>query len=1152
MSSARPVVITDEAVRLEALDPARSWLLQAPAGSGKTELLMQRFLACLATVEQPESVLAITFTRKAAAEMRNRILAALDEARTITDAALDDCPAHKQQTLRKARAALAHGEALGWKLPDQPARLQVRTLDAFCESVAQRAPFKGQLGGATDVTEDAGRLYRAAAQRVIDRLGAVGTQAEAVATLLETLDNDVPRARTLLATMLAQRDQWLQFLGRSDAFDPAQQQVFRDRLEAALREAVEEELARIRATLAAQLDIAQARELFVLLRHATRDDASRIAAIAAAAEPVPISTSSWAAATAAQLPQWRAIADLLLTKAGTLRSPKGLNKNNGFPVDTPEAKAMKLRCAEFLTALQPRADVLCAALVVLRALPDPHYTDAQWRLMRAVLELLPLAAAHLKLVFAEEATIDFAEYSMRALDAIGDEGDPTELGLQLGYRIRHVLLDEFQDTSHLQMELLRRLLGTWDPGEGCSIFCVGDPMQSIYAFRQADVAIFQQARREGIAAQSMEFRRLSRNFRSQQRLVDWFNRIFPSILCEDSELVNAVPYAPAEATCPALVGDAVAIKAFAAGDRAAEAAHLAASIQRELAQPTPAGDSPTSIAVLVRARTHLPEMVEALRRAGIRYRALKTDRLSDRPLVRDLEALRKALTNPADRTAWLAVLRAPWCGLQLADLLALCAGDDRSTIRELLQQRCDQLSAVAQSAIARCLPVLEAALARHGRTPLRTLVESTWLRLAGPACLADAEREQGIRDSEAYFALLEAESTAASLRDPEAFPAKLHDLFAPPDASPDIRVEIMPIHQAKGLEWDIVFLPALERKTHGDDKQLLYWRSRRVAGRELLLLGPMESTIGAPAAEASIESYLRGISSQCAEEELKRLFYVAATRARRRLYLSAAVTEEKQPASGSILRLLWNVPELQQAFAAPPAPDADAAAPAPQRPELLLRRLPAPYIAPAAPEALPWNAPPPAATGLQHSFQWAGELARLIGVVTHGFLERIASEGSERWDEARINASRPAIAAWLLRGGATRAELDEGCTRVLRALRQTVADPRGLWLLSSHPEHACELALSAVVEGRLEHIRVDRTFIENGTRWLIDYKTSPQEGGDLSRWVEMQVDKYRPDMQRYTRVVRAWDPRPIRCALYLPLLTVFREVEISSSARAEG
>jgi ATP-dependent exoDNAse (exonuclease V) beta subunit len=75
-------------------------------------------------------------------------------------------------------------------------------------------------------------------------------------------------------------------------------------------------------------------------------------------------------------------------------------------------------------------------------------------------------------------------------------------------------------------------------------------------------------------------------------------------------------------------------------------------------------------------------------------------------------------------------------------------------------------------------------------------------------------------------------------------------------------------------------------------------------------------------------------------------------------------------------------------------------------------------------------------------------------------------------------------------------------------------------------------------------VRVDRTFVESGTRWLIDYKTSPQEGGDPLRFARMQVWKYRPDMQRYVRVLRAFDPRPVRCALYLPLLGQFCEVEI--------
>ena len=132
----------------------------------------------------------------------------------------------------------------------------------------------------------------------------------------------------------------------------------------------------------------------------------------------------------------------------------------------------------------------------------------------------------------------------------GTEGDPTELGLQLGYRIRHILVDEFQDTNRVQVELLARLLGTWEADEQCSTFYVGDPMQSIYAFRQADVAIYQQARTEGIGGHQHSFDRLSQNFRSQQNLVEWFNRIFPLILREDSDLTNAVQYAEAQPSRP--------------------------------------------------------------------------------------------------------------------------------------------------------------------------------------------------------------------------------------------------------------------------------------------------------------------------------------------------------------------------------------------------------------------------------------------------------------------------------------------------------------------------------------------------------------------------------------------------------------------------
>ncbi len=191
------------------------------------------------------------------------------------------------------------------------------------------------------------------------------------------------------------------------------------------------------------------------------------------------------------------------------------------------------------------------------------------------------------------------------------------------------------------------------------------------------------------------------------------------------------------------------------------------------------------------------------------------------------------------------------------------------------------------------------------------------------------------------------ESSAGMVRDAENFALKLHDLFAPADNRSGIRVEIMPIHQAKGLEWDIVFLPALERRSRQDDKSLLYWRLRRRGGQEFLLLGPMEAPGKKGSKVPTIEGYLRDIASSCSREELKRLFYVAATRARKRLYLSAAVPDGRQPDQNSILRMLWDVPGMQQEFAPPAESESGTQADEKPAPELLLRRLPLTFVAPA-------------------------------------------------------------------------------------------------------------------------------------------------------------------------------------------------------------
>ena len=147
-------------------------------------------------------------------------------------------------------------------------------------------------------------------------------------------------------------------------------------------------------------------------------------------------------------------------------------------------------------------EALRVALCEVKSLPPGRYDDDQWNVLEAIIKLAPLAIGELRLVFAQHGKADFIEMAQGALRALEGEDGPTDLLLVLDYRIRHILVDEFQDTSFTQFELLKLLTSGWEPGDGRTLFVVGDPMQSIYRFREAEVGLFLRAWHEGIGSVS--------------------------------------------------------------------------------------------------------------------------------------------------------------------------------------------------------------------------------------------------------------------------------------------------------------------------------------------------------------------------------------------------------------------------------------------------------------------------------------------------------------------------------------------------------------------------------------------------------------------------------------------------------------------------
>jgi len=1069
------VNLPDQTARDYALDTTRSLLVQAPAGSGKTGLLIQRYLALLGCVAQPESVLAITFTRKAAAEMRRRVLDALERA-----AGPRPEHPHEIRTWELARAAQQRDRRLAWALSENPHRLQIRTIDSFCAALVRRMPWLSRLGAPPEILDDATELYREAARTTVALVDS-DQYGRPLARLLLHLDNDVAALEDLLIAMLARRDQWLRHLAADRAeLDASLARVVRDYLES----------------------LAQAWHPYAPLAPDLCPD------------PQP-------GCQPEDLPAWQSLADALLTKEGKWR------------------KAV-LRRLPALESDQP----LLSLLERVRLLAAPHFPDSQWEVVEAVVHSLKLAAAQLQLAFRTHRQADYIEVAQAALRALGAPDSPTDLMLALDHRIEHILVDEFQDTSLTQYRLLEMLTAGWTPGDGRTLFLVGDPMQSIYRFREAEVGLFLKAAREGLGSVRLEPLKLSVNFRSDRRLIQWVNSAFPSVLAPADEIATgAVQFSFSHPRPQAPENGVVKIHPFIGERRPDEEAERIIEIIRDVQARHPEA----RIALLVRARNHLPAILRALRDAGLPYRAVEIESLAEVPLVQDLLALTRALLHPADRIAWLAILRAPWCGLTLRDLHALVADDHKAAVWELISDpdRLARLDQQAQARLRRLRMVLKTCF-EHRRGSLRDWVESAWIALGGPAC---AQYHAELENAEAFFNLLEQLDGGSDL-ELELLEQRVQSLWANPDPEAPDTLQVMTIHKAKGLEFDVVIVPALGCPPKSDPPRLLAWLE--LPGdtfQSELLLAPIAEKGGAD----SIYEFLNHLEKQKAEHEAGRLLYVAATRARRELHLLGhATVKQKGNAlevnahARSLLRKLW--PAVQAQFQELAGQRSEQLLTAPEQPPyLLLRRLPADFQPPPPPESLRLPAAPHyaeiEAAETPVTYLWVGETLRHVGTVVHRLLHRIADEGLSRWDPARVSALRPLYQTALRDLGVSPSEIEPAADKVERALLQTLADPRGRWILDdSHSAPQNECALTGLVEGKLVSVRIDRTFVDPaGIRWIIDYKTGLHSGGSPEEFLDNEMARYRDQLERYAALFRRMDSRPIRLGLYFPLMTGWRE-----------
>jgi ATP-dependent helicase/nuclease subunit A len=876
------VILSDSQQRYRSLDPGCSFHLEAPAGSGKTLLLTARFLRLLGMVEHPQQVLAMTFTNKAAGEMQERASRFLLragrgessedelEAQLIEDA----CRALKRH--QKFQNLLIGGDFL-----------RIQTFHSFCFSLVSQNPLEAGIAPGTTLLDEQDQilLLRETVDQTLVKISQRGSDhplRRAFENRLLYLNNSWPLLAREMEGLMLRRDalgELVQVLNRQTAADTLLQGI---------QELVETELQALRAAFAkSQLG----ESWHVLVADLTGHGASLAANL-----PASIPGAAWD-----ELDQWQVMAEALLTKSGEPRKQFGPKTGyySGF------AKTVQAGIIQDLNdAVVERLHRIGGLPTRDAATPD---VDALWDLVLLVHAVMEAFHERCR----AQRAMDFLELEIAALRLL-DEVSSVDLQMLLDQQIHHLLIDEFQDTSYQQWTLLQRLCSAWSQGDGRSLFVVGDPKQSIYGFRKADVRLFMEARNglplDPFRTLPLEPIVLRTNFRSQPHLINWCNDLFEhTVMANPKRERDEVPFTPSEAAPKTRVEDAPAVPELALfcewpdapAARRREAKWLAEHIHGLLKER----GADTDIGILLFTRTHLTTYLDALQNWGVPVQVTEGLKLMERPEVKYLWQLCRALVLPHDHLAWASQLHSPWLMLSYNDIAAVWREEPQPWVEKI------RLYAEKDERVAKFWDDLREARQHLGHEPLARVVESAWVTLGGARRVGEMWGSRGLGCCRRFLDLIE----GAEVHEPVQTLLRLEELldnaYEPPDpGTAASKVCLMTVHRAKGLEFDTVYLPYLDwkplAKEAGERPPYLLERSPGASERYLLAARPDRRT----GERDPIYDWLRGLRLDRRFGEAKRLFYVAITRAKSRLYLSATLPWQRKDAGPNFPRqapLTW-------------------------------------------------------------------------------------------------------------------------------------------------------------------------------------------------------------------------------------------------------
>ncbi|MYD44253.1 MAG: AAA family ATPase [Gammaproteobacteria bacterium] len=1080
----------DAEARRTAIDPTRSFLVQAPAGSGKTALLVKRYVCLLAAVNEPEEILAITFTRKAAQEMRSRVITELTKA-DKSEAALE---------------VMQRSQARKWNLIANPQRMRIQTIDSFQSGLVERLPFQSRLSLEYEMTSNPKTLYEEAISNTLERIASQREQfGDEIAAMLAAFDNRVHTFTDMLVMMLERRIQWLEHVAvvARGELDASQKNQIVDLLERARNEFCDARKRAFRGAVSAEWC----------------DDAYKLVQAAKPDTFLGMQDPS----------DWTFLAECFITKGSRPNLRQRLTK--GFETIT-EDEALKQMWKELAESIPE--SVTPQDFQKIQFLPPQKLSDSHRATLSNYALTLIACSQELQKLFDERRVVDFTEKSVAAMRALKVDDAPTQLAYALDYRIKHILVDEYQDTSIAQNEFFNTLMDGWEPDDGNTFFAVGDPMQSIYMFRDADLSNFLNADTGGIRNRHVEKLWLTSNFRSRPHLVQWCNTLFRGVLgSSDDAEVGRVAFAKSDEILDPDPHSTHGLVWVDYPNRDREAALVAEKVE-EL-RDAKAKETDT-IAILFRTRNGIEPFFEALRSRNISWRGIEMEKLVDVPIVRDLYSLACALVNPDDKQAWFELLLCPLVGIELADIEILSTQD--RGIDMVLGPSLDGLSVNAQTILGRIRgPILSAMQSQH--RSLRSRLERAWYQLGGANAYqreSDVHSTNAVHDNAQHF-LNELERTGDASFDKVTLFNHLAEIYAT-ENNPDADVEVLTIHKAKGLEFDHVIVPALSQFGQKQTKKPLY--------AELTPHGVILATHNVADPDPMLDVLYKREQMR-AEHEMARLLYVAATRAKQTLWFYGTADKEKKKLDSrtffslidsQVNRDEWLFDEVEEE----------------ERTELadgqIWRRID-PHFRFEAPSSLPpfpvdaLIAPrSPTASFKDMQSELSTPLA--IGLIVHADLQRmVLMESMELPDSARVEMWRNQLR---MQGFDVRA-IGEMLERVQAQLTQVVASPIGQWLLDpTHEESATEIAYSTFNGNGSKISIVDRTFVDDGVRWIVDYKTTRiPDDRDVS--LDLKALEHQSQLIGYARLFELQEDRPIKAAIFFTDTADLVEVDVSQAAR---